>query len=154
MNKNPKGLVCTIKNRKGRNGQIFGGTHKYFGGTSRSVVLNPNYSATCFFPLPLILGHWTAKTSPVPWDYFTVHSTPILSTKDIWWIFQVNCLKKIFLLTMFVSVKQRNFFLVPQIACDPFKIFYDPLPGRDPLVEKHCSRFRRTQVEKHCTNLT
>jgi hypothetical protein len=33
MNKNSKGLVCTIKNKKRRNDQVFGGTQKYIGGT-------------------------------------------------------------------------------------------------------------------------
>jgi len=27
-----------------------------------------------------------------------------------------------------------------KLAHDPFEIFHDPLSGRDPLVEKHCTR--------------
>jgi hypothetical protein len=35
------------------------------------------------------------------------------------------------------SKAERKKILIPQISCDPFKIFHDPLPGRDPSVEKH-----------------
>jgi hypothetical protein len=32
------------------------------------------------------------------------------------------------------------FFLNLTEGCDPFKICHDPLPGRDPAVEKRCYR--------------
>jgi hypothetical protein len=43
------------------------------------------------------------------------------------------------------SKAERKKILIPQISCDPFKIFHDPLPGRDPSVEKRWPRLLNTK---------
>ncbi len=92
-----------------------------------------------FCRAPLIFGT-LQKNSPC-----TFLSIPLpLQQKRFEDFFRSYVSKKI-LLTKFVSVKQRNiffrnFFLIPQILCDRFKFFHDPLAGRDPAVEKHWSK--------------
>ncbi len=110
---------------------------------ARPAFLNLNYSATRFFQRPLIFGQKTEKKLDAN---FTFLSTPHPFNKRDLKTFSGHMFKtKIFLSTKFVSVKLRNmffciFFLIQQITYDPFKIFHNPLAGRDPAVEKHWAR--------------
>ncbi len=88
----------------------------------------------------------TGKTQNLDTNFTPLLFTHPLKKRFRDWLRLYNKIKNN-LLTNFVSVEERKVFFKIALffSCDPFKIFRVPLLGRDPAVEKPCSRLQATR---------